>query len=60
MTDDFGTPITPVAEPKKKNTTLIIVIVVILVLLCCCCVAGILAWNFGDQIIYQLQSAIGY
>jgi len=59
MTDDFGTPITPVAEPKK-NTTLIIVIVVVLILLCCCCVAGILAWKFGDQILYQLQSLFGY
>ncbi|MBN2147919.1 MAG: hypothetical protein JW726_11045 [Anaerolineales bacterium] len=60
MTDDFGTPITPVAEPKKKNTTLIIVIVVLLIILCCCCAAGILAWNFGDQIWYELQSLMGF
>lgn len=60
MTEDFGTPITPVEQPKKNHTVLIIVIVVILVLFCCCCIAGILAWNLGDQVIYQLQSMFGY
>jgi len=60
MSDDFGTPISPVEEPKKKNTTLIIIIVVALIIVCCCCAASILAWNFGDQILYQLQSIIGY
>lgn len=60
MTDDFGTPITPITEPKKRNTTWVIVLVVILILLCCCCVALGLAWQFGDQIIFQLQSMLGY
>jgi hypothetical protein len=54
MTDDFGTPITPVTEQKKRPTVWIIVIVVILLLLCCCCVAGILGWNYGDQFLYWL------
>jgi len=55
MSADFGTPITPMEEPKKKsNQTLIIIIVVVVVLLCCCCVAGVVAWQFGDQILQAL------
>ena len=51
MNEPVGTPMP--AAPKKNNTVLIIVIV--LVVLCCCCVViGGLAWQFGDQILYQL------
>ena len=51
MNEPMGTPL-PTA-PKKNNTVLIIVIA--LVVLCCCCVViGGLAYQFGDQILYQL------
>ncbi|MBN2148591.1 MAG: hypothetical protein JW726_14485 [Anaerolineales bacterium] len=55
MADDYGTPISgaPLA-PKKNNTTLIIIIVVAVVLLCCCCVVAGVAWQYGDQIMYEL------
>lgn len=52
---DYGTPVTSApAEPKKSNTTLIIIIVVVALLLCCCCAIAIIAWQFGDQIMYEL------
>jgi hypothetical protein len=55
MTDDFGTPITPApVEPKKSNTTMIIIIVVAVLLLCCCCAVVIVAWQWGDDIMYEL------
>ena len=51
MNEPMGTSLP--AAPKKNNTVLIIVID--LVVLCCCCVVvGGLAWQFGDQILYQL------
>ena len=52
MTQDFGTPVSPIDQPKKSNSTLIIVIVVLVVLCCCCAVvagAAYWAWNNGDQ-----------
>jgi hypothetical protein len=52
MAENMGTP--PLEEPKKNNRTLIIVIVVLLVLCCCCVALGVLGWNFGDQIMYEL------
>lgn len=57
MTDDFGTPYTPVETPSgRKNSTPIIIAVVVLVVLCCCCVliAGGLAWSFGDAVMQYL------
>jgi flagellar basal body-associated protein FliL len=51
MSADFGTPISPVSEPKKSKTTLIIVIVVVVILLCCCCAAAVGLWQYGDQIM---------
>ena len=57
MSDSFGTPITPMsAEPKKNNTTTIIIIVVVVLLLCCCCAFLGVLWQFGDQIMYELQN----
>jgi flagellar basal body-associated protein FliL len=53
MADDFGTPITPLEEPKKKNNTLLIIIIVVVVLLCICCAivaAGWYLYTYGDQI----------
>jgi flagellar basal body-associated protein FliL len=52
MDENMGMP--PVEEPKKNNRTLIIVIVVLAVLCCCCVAIGVLGWNFGDQIMYEL------
>lgn len=49
--EPIGTPLP--AAPKKSNTTLIIGIVVAVVL-CCCCALAVGAWQFGDQILYQL------
>lgn len=60
MTDDFGTPITPLEPPKKKNTTLIIVIVILVVLLICCCLVAVLGkvlWDNGDE---WFGSYLGY
>lgn len=53
MTDDFGTPYTPVETPPKSRNNLVIGIIVVLVVLCCCCFlsASILAWNFGDAVM---------
>lgn len=59
MSEDFGTPITPMEEPKKNNTVLIIAIVVI-VLLCCCCAivgAGYYLYINGDQ-IFNLNTSM--
>lgn len=48
-------PVSPAPEePKKTNTTLIIAIVAV-VLLCCCCIVLGLAWQYGDQILQNLQ-----
>lgn len=47
---------TPAAEaPKKNNTTLIIIIVVVVVLLCCCCCGAVLAWQYGDLLLQELD-----
>ena len=56
MTDDFGTPITPIESPPKRNNTPLITAIIVLVVLCCCCViiAGGLAWNFGDAVLRSL------
>jgi preprotein translocase subunit SecY len=49
MTQDFGTPVTPIQEippvtPKKNNRTIWIIVAVVVVLLCCCCiVVGVVA-----------------
>jgi hypothetical protein len=49
MSEDFGSPVTPVEAPKKNNNVLITVIVVLVVLCCCCAVVGGWgAWTFGD------------
>ncbi|MCS6907027.1 MAG: hypothetical protein RML93_03975 [Anaerolineales bacterium] len=50
------TPFPPVEEKKKRNTTLIIIIVILALLCCCCVVLGVLAYQFGDQIIQALSS----
>lgn len=47
---------TPAAEaPKKRNTTLIIIIIVAVVLLCCCCCTLVLAYQYGDMILKELD-----
>jgi flagellar basal body-associated protein FliL len=56
MSDSFGTPITPAPEPKKSNTTMIIIVVVVVLLLCCCCALAVVLWQYGDQIMFQLES----
>lgn len=56
MNETIGTPVSPMPEapqPKKTNVWLIVGIVVV-VLCCCCVVAGGLAWQYGDQLLYQL------
>ena len=43
----------PLEEKKKTNVGLIIGIV--LIVLCCCLVIfGVVAWNFGDQVMQAL------
>ena len=44
----------PPLEEPKNNKTLITVIVVLVVLCCCCAAFGILGWQFGDTIMYEL------
>lgn len=53
MSEDFGTPIPPMDEPRSRNTTVIIIVVVALIILCCCCAivaGGWYLWTYGDQI----------
>lgn len=53
MSDDFGTPIPSIEEPKRNNTIAIIITVVALIFLCCCCaIIGTIwyLWTYGDQI----------
>ncbi len=60
MTQDFGTPVTPINEvppppaamppaqpPKSNSRTIWIIVAVVVVLLCCCCViaAGVFVYN---------------
>lgn len=45
---------TPQVEEPQKNRTLIIVIVVLVVLCCCCLIAGALAWQYGDSLLYGI------
>jgi hypothetical protein len=48
---------TPVSDqPKKSNKNMMIAIVVIVVLCCCCVIAAGAAWQFGDQVLEQLNS----
>lgn len=56
MTDEFGTPYTPVETAPRRNNTPIIIAVVVLVVLCCCCVlvGGGLAWTFGDAVMHSM------
>ena len=53
MSEDFGTPITPVVEDQKRSNTLIIVIavIVLVMLFCCCAIVGAVwaLWTYGDQ-----------
>lgn len=49
-------PVMPEGEqPKKKTKVWLIVLIVVLVLCCCCAVVGALGYNFGDEIINQLD-----
>jgi hypothetical protein len=59
MAEDFGTPITPMEEPKKKRNTTLIVIVVLILLCCCCAITAYLGYQlfftWGDQLIEWLE-----
>ncbi len=44
----------PLEEEKKKPNTWLIVGIVAIVLCCCLVAFGVLAWNFGDQIMHAL------
>jgi len=53
MSEDFGTPIPSLEEPKRNNTIAIVITVVALIFLCCCCAmlsAAWYLWTYGDQI----------
>ena len=57
MSEDFGTPLTPMEEPKKKsNTTLTIVIVVLAILCCCCAVVLLFYFYLGDILLQWLKN----
>jgi hypothetical protein len=40
-----------------NNRTWLIVGIVVLVLCCCCVVGGVLAWQYGDQILKSFQGS---
>jgi len=53
MSEDFGTPIPSMEEPKRNNTITIVIVVVALIFLCCCIATVSVVWylwNYGDQI----------
>lgn len=52
MADNLEMP--PAEEPSNNNRTIIIVVAVLAILCCCCVAIGVLGWNFGDQILYEL------
>ena len=56
MSEDFGTPITLMEEPKKKSNTTLTIVIVVLAILCCCC-AFVLVFYFylGDILLKWLQ-----
>ena len=56
MSEDFGTPITPMQEPKKRNTTLIIVIVLLAILCACCAFILLFYFYLGDLLLEWLDS----
>jgi hypothetical protein len=47
-------PGVPPEQPKKSKKTWIIILVIVLLLCCCVIVLGVVAWQFGDQIMQQL------
>jgi len=51
MNEPIGTPL---PEAPKKNNTVLIIVIALVVLCCCCVIAGGIAYQFGDQILYQL------
>jgi hypothetical protein len=55
-TEDFGTPIPPIEEPKSQGSKIWIILVVVLVALCCCCVVSIAVTYFwlGDALMESL------
>jgi len=56
MSEDFGTPVQQLEEPKKKNNTVIIVVVVLVVLCCCCVIGSYVMYQFlGDRILEWLS-----
>jgi len=55
MSEPYGTPM---PEAPKKNKTWLIVGIVVVVICCCCVVGGGIAWQFGDQILYELGLSI--
>jgi len=56
---NFNPGPTPASPSGKKNNTTLIIIIVVVVVLCCCCVAGVAAWQYGDQILKAIQGASG-
>lgn len=44
----------PSAEEEKKTNIWLIVGIVAIVLCCCLIIGGVLAWNFGDQVMHAL------
>ena len=57
MNDPVVTPTpSPMTEPPKKNNTTIIIVAVVVVVLCCLCIFLALAWQYGDQVLEQLNN----
>ena len=55
MSETIGTPM---PEAPKKNNTMLIVGIVLVVVCCCCAVGAGIAWQFGDQILYELGLSV--
>ena len=52
-TQEYGTPIPPIEEPKSSGSKIWLIIVVVLVVLCCCCVgfAALMYYVVGDMLM---------
>ena len=48
-------PVGSAGPAPQRNNTPIIIGVVVGLLLCCACVVAVLGWQYGDQILQQLN-----
>lgn len=56
-TEEYGTPIPPIEEPKSRGSRIWIIIVVVLLVLCCCCIgiSALFYFVLGDPLMEALN-----